>query len=252
MGGKTSTAFRALSLLAIMIVASLMFASSGKATSLGLAATPRATPQEGGESGVGTPQAPDVSFDSKQAGAAPTLKDLQAKYSMLNAYLEKIDDIDDPMEDVDFKDLYGVLAMIYKDFGAAGVSIFLEESELDWALNVPLPYFDVFEAFEAGGFDKVIEQAKELKLLNDKGELVGYLALEEDDQQQAVSDAVKKLGISVYEYDKDEGVLEIGIPTQILIDLKTPDEVLKFWTSIGSIEGVDEFFAPEPELSSTK
>jgi hypothetical protein len=46
-------------------------------------------------------------------------------------------------------------------------------------------------------------------------------------------------------------VLDIGIPLQVLRDLKTPDAMLQFLATIGNMDGIDEFFAPETELEAT-
>jgi hypothetical protein len=247
------TVFSVLSILTIVTVIGLMLAT-GNVTSRAADPTPGSklsTPQEGAGGPAATRQAPDVSFESKNAGAPPTVDDLYEKYPMLEAYLEKLDSIEDLQKDLDFKELYNVLALIYKDFGAAGVGLFLEESYMDYDLGVPLPYFDLIEVYEEGGMDKVIAQAKAWKFINDKDEVIGYLAIDPEEKLDAVKSELTKLGVSSYEFDDEEWILEIGIPVKMIRDLKTPDVVLKFMSAIGYIDGVYEFFAPEPELAKS-
>jgi hypothetical protein len=247
---QSLSVFLVLGAFSFLIVTSLFFTSSIAALPQGSTPAPKLpTPQEGSEA-VATRQAPEVSHDSKRAGAPPTLKDLYAKYPMLDAYLDKLDEIDDLEKNLDFNEFYRVIALIYKDFGAAGVGLFLEESGLDYDLGVPLPYFDLLVVYEDGGFDKVFAQAKDWKFINDKNELIGYVVIDPLEKLDSVKAALKKMGVSTYDFDEDEWILDIGIPVQTLRNMKTPDIVLKFLTTIGYLDGVDEFFAPEPEIAS--
>jgi hypothetical protein len=210
------------------------------------------TPQEG-SAAIPTPKKPEIVDNSDKVKPAVTFDDLLAKYPALEAYLEKLDEIesDEYYKEIDYNELYQQLVMIYKGSGATGVSVFLEESYLSEDLDIPLELFDLIVRFEDGGFDKIVEQAKTSDLIEDD-EIVSYLAIYPAEEVEATKAELKKVGISAYDFDDDDEVLEIGIPLKVLSDLKTPDAMLKFLATVGNMDNVDEFFAPETELETAK
>jgi hypothetical protein len=210
------------------------------------------TPQAG-STAIPTPQKPEVSDNSDRVKPSVTFDELLKKYPTLKAYLDKLDAItsDEFYKAVDYKELYQQLAIIYKDYGSTGVSVFLDESYLSQDLDVPLTFFDLVMRFEDGGFDKIAEQAKKEDLI-ENDELVAYLAVYPPEQLDALKSALKKAGVSAYDFDDKDEVLDIGIPLQALHDLKTPDAMLQFLAAVGNMDGVDEFIAPETELQAAQ
>lgn len=216
-------------------------------------APPIATPKQSDKPNA-TPQPPQISFDSNKIGKPVTINDLLAKYPSLKPFVDQIEklDSDDVYTKLDFAQLYKAVSMIYKDYGSPGVIVFLQETYLSDDLGIPDQYYELLMFFDQGGFDKIQAQAKTWKLTNDKEELVAWVVIYPEEKLAEVKTALQKLGISLYAYDDDEGSLDVGIPFRILRDLKTPDAVLKFWSSIYQIEGVDEFGVDATGLIAVK
>jgi hypothetical protein len=202
---------------------------------------------------AGTP-APDASINGTPVPKAPdikppkTLDDLKTAYPDLAAFIDKYKDA--KVGDIDMSALYQQIVAIYDKEGATGVATFLEDSGLLDKLKIPVSYLDLLREFDKGGLEAVQKLAKTRQIVNANDEIVAYLALDAESNQQAETDRLKALGVSVYSYIPENTELEIGIPLAVLGQLQTPGKLLEYMTTIGDSVHIVGFRVPTPTTTN--
>jgi hypothetical protein len=180
-----------------------------------------------------------------------TFADLLKQYPDLQPFLDKCKSFVPNSPDLcDFDQLYQKIVEIYKDKGATGVATFLRESGILEKLNLPESYLDLLTVYDKGGLDAVKKLAKDRGLISAKNEIVGYLAIDNSANVDAVKADLGKLGISTYGFDVNKDELEIGISLDLIAQYQTPGALIKFLTSIAQVNHVVGFRAPTPQNKS--
>lgn len=174
----------------------------------------------------------------------PTLDDLIKAYPDLKPYLDKVKDM--KVGDMDMAELYKYIVQIFKDKGASGVATFLKDSGILDKFNIPLSYLDLLTVYDSGGLDAVVKMAKQRKIISDKNELVGYLAIDDRANLGSVTDALKGLGVSVYTFLENTDEIQIGIPLDVLAQYQSPGALLGYLAQVGNVPHVVGFRPPTP------
>src|SRR5205807_2050323 len=125
--------------------------------------------------------------------------------------------------------------------GATGVAAFIKGSGLLEKMGIPLSYLDLLSVYDKGGFDAVKKLATDRQIINDKNEVVGYLAVDDPLNLDFVMKDLDKLGVTTYGFLPDSEELEIGIPLDLLGQYQTPDTLLKFLVSVAQVNHVVGF-----------
>jgi len=198
---------------------------------------PIATPPPGGGDIGGTP----VKQPAKVNPPA-TLDDLLKQFPDLQPYLDKVKDL--TSDKMDLGELYSQIIKIFRDRGATGVAAFLKDSGILDKLNIPLSYLDLLTVYDKGGLEAVAAMARQRKLINDKDEIVGFLALDSKDSLAAVGKDLEALDVSVYGYLPETEEVEIGIPLKTLSQFQTPGTLLGYLTRIANVNHVVGFRGP--------
>lgn len=197
---------------------------------------------------------PDASFNGTPVGPNPTLKppksldDLKKEYPELGPFIEKYKD--SKVGDLDMTQLYARVVEIYDKEGATGVATFLEGSGLLEKLGIPLSYLDLLRAYEKGGLTEVGKLARIRQIVNDKDEIVAYLALDSKDNQGAVTASMTELGVTLYAYNDQKEELEIGIPLAVLAQFQTPGKLLEYLVKVANVQHVVGYRVPTPIITS--
>lgn len=213
--------------------------------------TPVATEVEAGEgeTAVSTPH-PKISGGSGFE-LPPTFEEILNQNPELRGYLEKL--AATQSGDIDYAELYNTLLKIYNTQGIDGVIVFLQDSKLLERLNIPSEYIDLLLIIQEEGIEAAITEAQAWGIITDKDEIRAYLLVKADDTAPAVAEAVRRLGVSTYEYSVETGELEIGIPLSVVSEYGTSaGTLLGFFAQIGIIDGVEGARVPRPDLTPGK
>lgn len=202
----------------------------------------------GSVSAQGTP----VAFGTAPAIKPPTtLDELLKQYPDLKPYIDSLAN-KTQLTEADLSDLYKKVIQIYNDKGASGVATFLKDSGILDKLNIPVSYLDLLTAFgDNANLEAVQKMAKERRLLNEKNEIVGFLALDSKDNLAQVTTDLKALGVSVYSYDDNLEEVEIGIPVDVLSQFQTPGKLLNYLNNIAHVAHVVSWRPPSPKSATS-
>jgi subtilisin family serine protease len=207
-------------------------------------AAPVATREPGAGNTIGgTPVGP-VNFE-----LPPTLDELIAQYPDLQPYLDLVQD--QTLEDLDFSELYARMVQIFKDHGASGLAVFLDDSGILDKLGIPVSYLDLLTVYDDGGLVAVEDLARERKLINRFDEIVAYLAIDEEANLPALRETLEGLDVSVYRYLRNTGEVEVGIPLVTLAQFGTPGSLIGYLVEIFQAEHVVGVRVPVPALTSS-
>lgn len=202
------------------------------------------TPPPGGGSINGTPVAPP------KVKLPPTLDDLLKQFPDLQPYLEKAKDLNIG-DAAQLAELYSRIVQIYQGAGASGVATFLKDSGILDKLNIPLTYLDLLIAYDDGGADAVTEMARERQIINNDNEIVGFLALDDQANLEAVRERLTRLGVTVYDWMPDTEEVEIGVPLGLLATYQTPGSLLGYFALVANTEHVVGFRVPAPVVRAS-
>jgi hypothetical protein len=211
-----------------------------KATSTpGTIGTP---PADGGK--ITGPEGTEVAVTQIDVNPPPTLDDLLKQYPDLKAFIDKLPP---DLTDSDLGELYKRIVQIYKDRGASGVAVFLKDSGILDKLGIPVSYVDLLTAYgDKGDLQAVEKLARDRRLINDKNEIIGFLAIDAPENATTVSNDLKALGVSVYTFNVNTDEVEIGVPLAILSQLQTPEKLLGYLSKIAKTAHVVGFRPPSP------
>lgn len=199
---------------------------------------PVVTPGRSGTPGTvqGTPVAPPP-FEPP-----PTLNELFEQYPDLEPYVEELEAT--LVEDIDFAALYERIITIFNEQGGTGLAVFLTDTGIMEKLGLPLSYLDLLTEYDEGGLVGVEEMARARGIINDLNELVGYLAIDDEENLPVVTETLLGLGVSVYDYLANTGELEIGIPLDILAQYQTPGTLIEYLVTVATTPHVVGFRGP--------
>src|SRR5439155_25408559 len=142
------------------------------------------------------------------------------------------------------------LLQIYKDKGATGVDVFLKDSGILDKLGIPLTYLDLLIAYGDKGDIKAVEKmARERQIISSKDEIVGYVALDDKANLDAVTKDLEALGVSVYHYFENTEEVEIGIPLAVLGQFQTPGALLGYLSKVAKVNHSVGFLPPTPKTT---
>ncbi len=172
----------------------------------------------------------------------PTLDELFEQYPDLEPYVEAFGGT--LLEDIDFSELYERMITIFEAQGGTGVAVFLTDSGIIERLGLPVSYLDLLTEFDEGGLTAVEELARTRGIINDLDELVGYLAIDDEENLPEVTATLTGMGVSVYDYLPNTDELEIGIRLDILAQYQTPGTLIAYLVSVANVPHVIGFRGP--------
>lgn len=205
---------------------------------------PQPQPPQGGGEIEGTPVPKPT-----RIAPPPTLDELVSLFPDLQPYLERVKDL--KLADMDLGELYAKIIQIFNAQGATGVAAFLKDSGILDKLGIPVAYLDLLIEYDKTGFEGVQALALERGLINDADEIIGYLALDDKANLDAVRATLEGLGVTTYDYSDDTEELEIGIPLDVLAQYQTPGTLIGYLAQVATTEHVVGFRGPTMDVTTS-